>query len=353
MIIVVNGIYVDVKSWASTSAASDAYAKPGPVPQIMFNGSNIVGQTVTVYVGQRIALSAVFTVPSGTTITTQSWSSPPGQTVGGYTPSTGPTHVQRTFALTNSDLLFYWTDAGTSRRVTYSYTLSDRETNSATATFTVIGPTGNLVLAASMPQGNVRVYNITRAGATTPVLGLKNSTTNVGISFTSNAVAPSGLNQSFTWVQTISSVQTEYLGSNGPGLNPPESGLDNTYPYANANPRSTNDSPNAVLPETYGEGWEAFTATMYLMWDPALPSGCTPASTDPATLVSTPSTCASIPVPLSSVTWHWSGCAINAINAQSNGTNWIFSTASGCPVQILSTPQLSGFPEWDTLVQNR
>jgi len=75
----------------------------------------------------------------------------------------------------------------------------------------------------------------------------------------------------------------------------------------------------------------AFSATMHLMWDPALPSGCTPASTDPHSLVSTPSTCTSIPVPLSSVTWHWSGGAINTLANQPNGTTWLLNTTNDCP----------------------
>ena len=68
---------------------------------------------------------------------------------------------------------------------------------------------------------------------------------------------------------------------------------------------ATHYGPGAGLPDNYGEGWETFTATMYLMWDPALPSGCTPAKTvqnSDGTFMSTASTCTSIPIPLSVVT---------------------------------------------------
>src|SRR5208282_148618 len=97
-------------------------------------------------------------------------------------------------------------------------------------------------------------------------------------------------------------------------------GIDKTYPYSYVYPAETWDTPAAGLPNltNYGEAWESFTATMYLMWDPAIPpSGqpsCTPAKTvenADGSFTSSASTCASIPVPLSSVTWHWSGCAIN------------------------------------------
>ena len=182
--------------------------------------------------------------------------------------------------------------------------------------------------------------------------GIPVGTSQVGITFKSNATAPSGYNQTFTWIQIIGGVQNKYLNSNGPYSSPssPESGIDNSYPYANASSTSTNDTPSAGLPSMYGEGWESFTATMFLMWDPALPSGCTPASTDPRTLQSTASTCASIPIPLSSVTWHWSGCAINTLANQANGTTWSLSTTNGCPVQTLGTSQSAGFPEWTSQV---
>jgi hypothetical protein len=123
-------------------------------------------------------------------------------------------------------------------------------------------------------------------------------------------------------------------------------------PYGTARNFFTPRPFENILLSRFGEQWETFSATMYLLWDPGLPSTCTPASTDP-NLHSTKSTCTSIPVPLSSVTWHWSGCAINTLAHQSNGTNWTLSTLNGCPVDTLGTVQLSnsvsGFPIWTSV----
>lgn len=103
----------------------------------------------------------------------------------------------------------------------------------------------------------------------------------------------------------------------------------------------------------YGEGWESFTATMYLMWDPGISftgtQSCQIAKTvqnPDGTFTQSASTCASIPIPLSFVKWHWSGCAINTQVNQTNKTTWSLSTVRGCPVQTLGTPQSAGFPEW-------
>ncbi len=180
----------------------------------------------------------------------------------------------------------------------------------------------------------------------------------MGITFQATATPPSGYNQSFTWVQLIGSIQRKYINSNGSFATPtsPSSGIDASYPITNASPTTTNDTPVTQLPSIYGEGWETFTATTYLMWDPGIPpagkASCTPARTMQTvvngfpTFSSTQSDCASIPIPLSSVTWHWSGCAINALSNQANGTTWIRSTSNGCPVEMLSSPHAAGFPEW-------
>jgi hypothetical protein len=46
------------------------------------------------------------------------------------------------------------------------------------------------------------------------------------------------------------------------------------------------------------------------------------------------------------VTWHWSGCAVNTLANQANGTTWSLGTTNGCPVQTLGASQSAGFPEW-------
>jgi len=162
----------------------------------------------------------------------------------------------------------------------------------------------------------------------------------VGIDFTANAAPAAG---TFQWVQLLNSDQTNLVSSVGEVSCPvtPESGLDTTYPYPAVNANTTYDTPSTNLVSSYGELERSFTATMYLMWDPALPAGCAPATTT-AQGVSTASTCTSSPVPLSSVQWHWSGCGINTLANQANGTTYSLQ----CGINNVSAPQSSGFPEW-------
>jgi len=92
--------------------------------------------------------------------------------------------------------------------------------------------------------------------------------------------------------------------------------LDTTYPYDTRNP--TNDNPTAVLDSTTSkELIRNFSATMYLMWSPG-----------PAP---------SIPVPLGSVSWHWSG------DVTFNGSTWIVSSGSGSANAFQTS---NSYPTW-------
>ena len=109
-----------------------------------------------------------------------------------------------------------------------------------------------------------------------------------------------------------------------------------------------------------GEGAETLSATMYLMWDPAIPGPgqqtCAPASTirgADGNITSTASTCTgSIPVPLGYVNWGFSGDAINSVpNQSSNNQQWVLSC--GKPSPATPTVQSSGtYPPWTTPVRN-
>jgi hypothetical protein len=355
-----------------------------PAPQIMMvtsaanlqtctGGTEVDGQTTPVYAGQLMLLcSPAPILPAGAPVTGSTWTPQnlPDLTGGycapnAYTKCTNANAGQE-FAdpvMSNvTGVTFYWVVPDNLETMTYTYCINNSATQCATsalATFDVSGPTGNLLLQATMPVdgSGVQVFNVIVNNNPEPWL----KTTSVpvpgggtaGIAFATTAQPPAGVNQSFTWVQVINSIQTQYITAAAILVTPPASpgsGLDTSYPYANQSPTATNDSPGAALPPGYGEGWEAFEATMYLMWDPGLPSGCIPASTNPQTLVSTQSTCAnSIPVPLSSVTWFWSGCAVNALSNQTNGTQWLRGVVNGCPLQTLSNPQAAGYPGWTGL----
>lgn len=158
----------------------------------------------------------------------------------------------------------------------------------------------------------------------------QNAPNTVGIYFSEDAQPPQGTNQSFTWIQIIQTTQSTYINTTGVFNQPttPGQGLDGTYPYASQGSFNTVDTPNSGLPANYGEGARNFTATMYVMSDPGFPAGCTPASTSPTTYKSTASTCTqSIPIPLGSVQWHWSGCAINPLVQQTNAQSDIAAIA--------------------------
>jgi hypothetical protein len=99
-----------------------------------------------------------------------------------------------------------------------------------------------------------------------------------------------------------------------------------------------------------GEVGKAFDATMYVMWDPAIPpvgqNTCTPASVNTGTTPYTynPSTCASIPVPLGSVEWEWAGCAVDTLASMGNGTSWFVQ----CGNAVAYTSDEAVYPNWTT-----
>jgi hypothetical protein len=142
----------------------------------------------------------------------------------------------------------------------------------------------------------------------------------------------------FIWVQILNSVtQSELIQAGDPSKPSNASNqLDGTYPYAFAGPpNATWDSPGRGLLGGWGEGAEQFSATTHVLWDPALPAGCTPAWTDSTTKSAyTPheSTCISTPSPLGSVQWNWSACAINALAPAAGGgttPSWFLQCGTG------------------------
>jgi hypothetical protein len=78
-----------------------------------------------------------------------------------------------------------------------------------------------------------------------------------------------------------------------------------------------------------------FSAAMYLMWTPNASSGCSP---------SNGLTCA-ISVPLGSVTWGYSGDAINSLDPKQGQAGWLLQCGSG-PANPFQAS--SAFPTWTT-----
>ncbi len=301
------------------------------VPVILYFGNTVPqNPNQQEYVGQEMALSAGdIVVPNGLTILS-SWWTIQGTAIAGYSASTASGQVTALpNPITGTGVTFYWTnasDAGgcasASCSVSFTYELSNLQTGSATVTFNVGGPT-NVAVATTPSAVNVR--NPPSSDLTFPdVPVLQNGGGGVpGMKFLATATLPAPNPGLYWWVQLISSDQDCNLKLNSagggvycfnqiPGL--PE--LDTTYPYGAPCPPYCNvwktnvpsdtakDSPLSYLVLGQGEYMRSFYATMYLTWFPKADSVCTGTFYGPCT----------IPAPLGSVSWHWSGDGIDTLN---------------------------------------
>jgi len=355
-----NGFYCNCQG-APPNGTDTATVQPvTPTPQIMFNGGNIAGTTQSVVAGRQIALSVP--TPSGYSIQSQSWVfSNQSAITGGFvngdgTPGTQPSasaggSEASDPSLNQNSLTFYWVNPGDNgETVTCTYTLNNGQSASATATFNVGGPSGNLLPSPTIDQPSGSGVTFT-TNAKCGLYGVPYGGGSVGITFQANAQPPTtgaGTNAAFTWIQLIKSINVRYINASGVNSNPNsgKTGLDGTYPYFSKTANLTYDSPSIGLQPQLGEVGYQFDATMYLLWDPALPSGCIPAATDPTTYHSTASTCTSIPIPLGSAEWSWTGCAINTLVQQAYPLTWI----KQCGVSNLNASQSAGYPTWQITV---
>jgi hypothetical protein len=165
-----------------------------------------------------------------------------------------------------------------------------------------------------------------------------------GIVFSGQAGLPAGNQGSYQWVQLINSDESQYINSGGSQTctvftgpaGTPE--LDGTYPYGNgtgavytvSNPNDTAiDGPGNTLPDIYGEWQDSMNATMYLSWVPGLSAACTAGNG------------CTIPVPLGSLNWWWAGDAINALQPQTNLTDWVLSCGTNACGQNRQQPSIT------------
>ena len=302
--------------------------------------TNIAGTTQSAIVGQQIALTALYSLPSGVTVSSQSWSVG-GTIVGGYTPTPTSYSSGATTAATlnQQSTTFYWASPGSSIKVTFTLNLSNGQSPKATVTFNVAGVSSpsmgvknygsltidNLTGCSQQPAGPYLVYG----NLSGPVPGCAGQYTGTpGISFTPSGTQPSG-GGSFSFVQLINSDSRQYTTSSGTVSCSSSSGLDTGYPYPLNNVGNATDAPFIPLPSTYTAASRTFNATMWLMWTPsALPSGCNGAA-------------CTIPVPLAYTTWNFSGST-----TQSNGT-WGTPSGSGSAGSL--TPANGTYPKWSNV----
>jgi hypothetical protein len=230
-----------------------------PTPQIMFNGGNIAGTTQSVVAGQQIALSVP--TPSGYSIQSQSWVfSNQSAITGGFvngdgTPGTQPSasaggSEASDPSLNQNSLTFYWVNPGDNgETVTCTYTLNNGQSASATATFNIGGPTGNL-LPNGFAQSDITGTSLSNAQNSSAAVTMSNSPVKpgVGILFNDNATLPSG---KFIWVQILDSVTYSQLVYSGYPYTPSNAlnQIDGIYPYFNGTQNTTWDSPARSVSE--------------------------------------------------------------------------------------------------------
>jgi hypothetical protein len=174
--------------------------------------------------------------------------------------------------------------------------------------FSVFTLTGCPGASPAFPNEPAMVFGYLTAGDTIGCPGASTSYVGTyGISFTPPSSPGSG---QFFFVQLINSdVSTGCTHS---------ANLDQQYPYAGEMGQQVGDAPFAEM--TSGTSWSrSFNATMYLMWQS--------------------STANSIPVPIGSVTWSFSG------SATKTGGTWTAS-GSGSASPFIAASDTGDFPIW-------
>ena len=152
-------------------ATAQATVIQAPKPTIVWGQGQSACQSATqvpatVVAGQQIAFTACIPqLPAGAQVQSESWtpSAPQGTAVAGYSITYDGNNVAtsaqvQTISATTCGTgafctysPFYWVDSGNSRQISFSYTLTNGSSNSASVSFNVDGPTGlNVVNQPSM-----------------------------------------------------------------------------------------------------------------------------------------------------------------------------------------------------------
>jgi hypothetical protein len=372
----------------NTSAPSTVTILPtAPIafpPTIMMGGSTCIGTsvggtTLSVLVGQQIAITGC--LPAGiplSSVTSISWTpvTPQGNAVGGYNASTNSGTVTKLSSPSCSTTqaycsfpAFYWIDQANGLQFTFSYTLTGGGTGTSNVAFNVGGPTIATPITTQVGYAHATMALLPGQTVSQPIEGLLGMNPpflnggEVGIVFSTPASpAPGGETGTYLWVQVVTRDGLQIRTSGGTLTCSPKvpvvfPALDNHFPYGtkggnlfsvsqpNQNDTAT-DNPYISLSPAWGETQRLFAATMYLMWDPTLPSGCVAAS------ASGPSTSSSIPIPIASVAWQSGADGINTLQTQlpPNGTQWSVpcgpGTAGSCAVAQPGTDPSQSFPRW-------
>jgi hypothetical protein len=308
------------------------------------SGTDITGTTQSIVVGQQIALCATYNLPSGASMSSQSWGSGDGNgasSVGGFTASNAGDDVVTQVSNNQSTILYFFKPGNGSSVIPYSVVFTNSTSALASVTYNIAGVTSPSMTVTSPNGGLLSVDSLAGcpgtgaeqalvygniSGAVPPCpAGLKGA---AGIVFTPQGTQPTG-GGAFSFVQLINSDTTTYSETAGTETCTHNPDLDTGYPYPlNASGQAT-DSPLYALPSTYTSTSRSFNATMYLMWTPNPASGCPNGSA------------CTIPVPLGYQNRQFSG---SATQPQSNST-WGNPMGSGGPSGSFVTSPLE-YPFW-------
>jgi len=292
-----------------------------PQPKILFSGNDVTNEQEQVVVGQKIALTTSIDLPQDVTITQQSWVVP-GERVGDFVVS-----ADRTLArvlqpvLDDSSTYFYFVDSPQTVTVTYTCTLSNGQTASASTQFIVGGPTNPQIVVT---KGDIKI----ESHITTKISPLLSYSLNFDIEFAGTSTPSPQYSGRMEWVQVVDSDVAAKANPSAKwtcsshGLD----GFNYPYPTTSLLPSQTeidtNDDPGMPLDTNYPTSNATMSFHMFLMWTPSVPN--------------------SIPVPFGSVTWGWTGAA--DYNKSTSTWNKVAS-ASTSSFTNFTIDRLT-FPQW-------
>ncbi len=294
-------------------------------PHMYFNGQEVTNRTTTVIVGQQIQLMSTPTLPGGITVQSHSWSVP-GAVVANYQASDAQAQVTEYTPPDASDTSFYWFAAG-ANTVTDTFVLSNGVSQTATAAFQVVAPSWEqLTLNHGVVNINSSCYGslFVADGTCLPV--------GDGIDVSAGVTVPSGFSGTWSWSQFVTAA-TASLTSKATGKTTTCSASGGDASTLNEGATVWFDDPGISLDTggTYNEEADADSFMTYLMF---MPTGA-----------------GSIWVPLASLTWSWSGVAVNTGGSQNAG--WAVQSSTNPPPSALAStpPSLGAFPQWSANVQ--
>lgn len=297
---------------------------------ILRDGNPITGTTQNAIIGERVNLSVE--TGSGEPPSNVQWSIG-GNSVANYVANGSTGTVTALTNLTNDTLNYYWFVSGQGIQISATATVFGTEVTKY-AFFNVAGPSEKEPTVTLPTNGQINIKTLGPCSGGTPgpamvfgsISGPNAGCTYsglAGIDFTPpGATGPAG---NFFFVQLVTGDTVIYSRTGATltctGTNTP--GLDADYPYQNKFNQLVNDAPFSFLPGTYTTSSRDFSATMYLMWQ----------SNNPG----------SIPVPMGSVAWGFSG---STSQPQANSGNWSAPSGSGSAQTFAPASSPNSFPQW-------